>query len=177
MVRALPTSAARTCVFVSLQFPFSITMKSRTDLSPFCMHYLVHSGPAFFSTLWFKVFISCQLLLRDSNISAPFLFFVTSPCCPMFSFGLLAFSILELKSPTNTTSPCLLYFCRDLLLSFRTSSVSPSTLGACRCFLRKIFRFSRGMVIGGAGVIRSRADEEVTPGAPGLCERAFVFCF
>ena len=88
-------------------------MKSRTDLSSFCMHCLVHSGPAFF-TLSFNVYISLlSLLLRNSNISAPFLLFVTFPYCPMFSFGLLAFPIPEFKSSTMTTSPCLLLFCRS----------------------------------------------------------------
>ena len=95
--------------------------------------------PCFF-TLSFNAFIS--LLVRNSNISAPFLLFVTSPYCPMFSFGLLAFPIFQLKSPTKTSSPCLIHFIH-LLLSLRTSSVYllpySSTLGACRCFLRKDF--------------------------------------
>ena len=46
-------------------------------------------------------------------ISAPFVFSVTSPCCPVFSFGLLAFPIFELKSPTNSTSRCLLHLSRS----------------------------------------------------------------
>ena len=73
----------------------------------------------------------------------------------MLSFGLLALPFLELKSPTKTTSPCLLYFststatspnflriCFTVLFDSgnRTSSVCllpySSTLEACRCLLR-----------------------------------------
>ena len=43
------------------------------------------------------------------------------PYCPiLFSFGLLAFPILELQYTTNRldyTSPCLLYFCRPTAIS------------------------------------------------------------
>ena len=47
------------------------------------------------------------------------IFFATIPYRSMFSFGLLAFPILELKSPTtsNTTSPYLLHFCTSIALS------------------------------------------------------------
>ena len=71
------------------------------------MHCLVPPGPGFF-TLSFNVFIS--LSLRNFNYSAPFLVFVTSPHCPTFSLGLLVFPILEVKSPTtSSTFPCLFY--------------------------------------------------------------------
>ena len=106
------TSAAQTCTSVSLLLLFSSTVKSRMELSPFCMHCLVHSGPDCFFIISFNAFISLFLLVRNISISAPFLSFVTSPYCPFFSFGLLAFPILELKSPTNTTPPCPLYLCR-----------------------------------------------------------------
>ena len=98
------------------------------------------SWPCLF-TLSFNVFNSLlSLLLRNFNISTPFLIFVTYPCCPMFSFGLLVFPILELTSLTTTVSLLALYtFFVDLLpLFLRTSSVSlfphSSTLGACSGF-------------------------------------------
>ena len=63
--------------------------------------------PCFLHSIVQRLFMS--LLLRDSNISAPFLLFITSLYYPMFSSGLLAIPILELKSPTKTTFPCLLH--------------------------------------------------------------------
>ena len=46
----------------------------------------------------------------------------------MLSFGLLAFPILELKSPANTTSPCLLCFCTSTTTSLNFLGISFTVL-------------------------------------------------
>ena len=105
----VPTSAAHTSTSASLLLPFSTTIKSRIELSQYAL-----SSPFCFCFLALSFNVSISLGLRTFNISSPSSCFVTSPCCPMFSFGLLAFPILELRSPTtycSTASPCLLYFC------------------------------------------------------------------
>ena len=131
--------AAHTCTSVSLLRPFPTTMWSRIERSLFCIYCLHSPFWRRLFTLSLNVFIS--LFLRNSKISAPFLFCVDSPYCSMFSLGLLAFPILKAKSPTNITSTCPLYFCASTATASAFLRICrllySSTLEACMCLLRK----------------------------------------
>ena len=72
------------------------------------MHCLVHSSPRYFYSIVERLHL---VVLKEHHRLCPILILVASPHCPTFSFGSLAFPSLELKTPTSTTTPCLLYFC------------------------------------------------------------------
>ena len=116
----VPTSAAYKGTVVSLLLPFSTIIKSRRELSPSCMHCLAHCGPTVYIYILFSVLIS--LRLKNSNISTPFLLFISSPCCPM----LIIWAARLLNSWIETAYSCLSYV-------WTSTASSPNFFGIPGC--------------------------------------------